>query len=180
MRKLKLVDGKRRADKSVRGPAGVRGPAATINSPLALTFEAEVKRYSIEQDVPVAEIMERLAMHTGLTTGQLYNYRSGKTDIPASLIPEFCRQFKSASLAMTLIGLCEIENFEVGDAMDLAAFCARMVINLLEGGKAFMEITEDGKVDGHELIRMKNVAAKITRDVNRSVEITEQMRRRAA
>jgi hypothetical protein len=152
----------------------------SMHSPLALTFNAEIKRVAAETKISIGEIMELLAKKTGLEERQLYHYRSGKCDIPALLIPIFCRHFESNALAMTLVGLCEIEDFEPGDGLDLIGFSAKTLQDMLAGAQVFVDAAKDGKIDGNELLEIKNVFAQIVRDAHRAIEVAAQMRRRVA
>jgi hypothetical protein len=162
---LKLVDGKSRS---------------AMHSPIALTFEAEVKRMAAEKGLSMEQTMSKLAGFTGLDERQLYNYRSGKCDIPCLLIPVFCKQFESNALAMALIGMCDDANFDADDAFDLARFCAGIVQDMLKGGVAFMDMLEDNRLDGREIVRIKNVRAKLVRDINRLVEVAVTAHERRA
>lgn len=153
---------------------------ASAHSPVALTFDAEIKRLAAHSNIPIGEFMEILAGSTGLTEKQLYNYRSGTCDIPALLIPIFCRHFESNALAMAVVAMCELEEWDQRDGFDLARFCASTIRDMLRGGEEFMAAFEDGRIDGHELITLKNVRAKIIRDANRLVEVAVQAHERRA
>jgi hypothetical protein len=150
----------------------------TMHSPLALTFDAEIKRISIEKGKPIGEILELLAERSGISWQQLYNYRSGKTDIPASLIPVLCKHIGSNALAMSLVGLCETGDWDPQDAFDLADFCAGTTRDMLAGMQTFIDAARDGEIDGHELLKIKNVTASIVRNAHRTLEVATQMRER--
>jgi hypothetical protein len=143
----------------------------SMHSPVALTFDAEIKRVSAEKGLEIGKVMKKLAAATGLEERHLYNYRSGKTDIPSLLIPILCKQFESNALAMTVIGLCDDCSFDERDAFDLAKFCTGTIRNMLKGGEDFLDAFEDNRIDGHELIRLKNTRALIVRDANRMLEV---------
>lgn len=143
----------------------------SAHSPVALTFDAEIKRMSIEKGLEIGKVMTKLAGFTGLDERQLYNYRSGKTDIPSLLIPIFCKQFESNALAMSVIGLCDDANFEEADAFDLVKLCSSTLRDILKGGEEFMAAFDDGKIDGRELTRLKSVRATIIRNTNRLFEV---------
>ena len=66
-------------------------------SPLALTFEAEIKRIAAAANRNLADVMRELSKASGVTENHLYNYRNGKTDIPGSLIRIFCSMFSSCA-----------------------------------------------------------------------------------
>lgn len=148
----------------------INGRANAEHSLIAMTFDMEVKRLAAETSRPIGEIMTRLSEFTGLDERQLYNYRQGKTDIPALLIPVFCKQFKSNALAMAVVSLCEVQVDEQ-DAFDLARFCSGTVREMLKSGEEFMDICEDGKITGNELLAMKNTRARIIRSANKMYEV---------
>lgn len=165
MTKLKLVE------KQKEYPARL--------SPVALTFEAEIKRLAMETKSEIKEVMSDLAKASGLSESQLYNYRSGKTPIPADLIPELCRQFHSKALAMAVLNACDDVVDDHSEPLDLTRFCSSTVRDMLAGGEEFMDAFDDGRVDGHELTRLSHRAAKISRDSYRLLEVARAARHRS-
>jgi hypothetical protein len=149
-----------------------------IPSPIALTFEAEIKRIAAEKGLEIGRVMEKLSGFTGISTTHLYNYRTGKTPIPADLIPVFCRQFESKALAMTLLALCDEPDGEHED-MDLTKFCSRSTREMLAFGEEFLEAFDDGRIDGHEEMKLRSTHAKIIRNANRKLELVVSARRRS-
>lgn len=147
-------------------------------SPVALTFEAEIKRAAAEKGLPIERVMAKLAAFTGLSESQLYNYRTGKTGIPADLIPELCRQFHSRALAMAVLNACDDVEDDHEDAFDLTRFCSRTVRDMLAGGEEFLDAFDDGHIDGHELTNLSQRAARISRDSYRLLEVARSARRR--
>lgn len=150
------------------------------NSPVALTFEAEIKRISIEKDLTIGQVMTKLAGFANVDVRQLYNYRSGKTDIPSLLIPKFCKQFHSNALAMAIVSMCNKTEFEERDEFDLTRFCSKTLRDQLQHGDDFLEAFDDGTIDGHELTKLSLSTTKIIRNANRLLEIAtfEHNRRR--
>lgn len=157
-------------------------PKATpeTHSLIALTFDAEIKRIAKEKGREIGEIMTKLAGFTGLDERQLYNYRSGKSDIPALLIPVFCKQFESNALAMAVLSMCDATHTPEADGFDLARFCGRAVREMLEGGEDFLNAFEDGRITGHEVAKLKNTRARIIRSANRLLEVAQNARGRRA
>lgn len=143
---------------------------------LAHTFEAEIKRVVDESGSDVAGVMRRLSEVSGISENHLYNYRSGKTDIPGSHIRTFCSIFRSNALA-EVVRVDEIE-FEVEGELDFAQICNSHVRSMLEGGQDFLDVFADGRVDGHEEIKLARTSAKINRDSYRLFEIARSIRRR--
>ncbi len=149
-----------------------------MHSPVALTFYAEIKRLAVDKGIEIGKVMTKLAGFTGLDERQLYNYRTGKTDIPSLLIPVFCKQFESNALAMAVVAMCEPGDTDERDAFDLTKFCSGTIRNMLKGGEEFLDAFDDGRIDGHELIKLKNTRARIVRDANRLVEVASHAHER--
>lgn len=147
-------------------------------SPIALTFEAEIKRIAAEKGLEIGKVMEKLSGFTGISTTHLYNYRTGKTPIPADLIPVLCKQFHSRALAMTLIAMCDETPEDDHDGLELTQFCSRSTREMLSFGEEFLAAFDDGKIDGHEEMRLRNSHAKIIRNANRKLELVVSARRR--
>lgn len=154
------------------------GDHDTRHSPLAMTFNNEVKRLSLEKGISMDETVKLLSGECNIGTRHIYNYRTGVTDIPSSLLPVFCRAFGSNALVMTLVDRCEVGDFEMGDAFDLINFCGQSLTDMMAGAQVFNEAVRDGKVDGHELVEVKNWMARIIRNAYRKIEIATQMRER--
>lgn len=158
----------------------VKKATPETHSLVALTFDAEIKRIAIEKGREIGEIMAKLAGFTGLDERQLYNYRSGRSDIPALLIPIFCRQFESNALAMAVLSMCDAEHTPPADGFDIARFCSESVKEMLECGTDFLNAFEDGRITGHEVAKLKNTRAKIIRSANRLLEAAQTARGRRA
>jgi len=146
-------------------------------SPLALTFEAEIKRVRIESGCEIADVMRELAAASGVSENHLYNYRNGNTDIPGSLIRVFCSIFKSNALAD--VTRCDELEFEIEGDIDIAQMCNRQVRSMLDGGNDFLDAFDDGRIDGHEEIKLAHSAARIRRDSYRLLEYAQRSRRRS-
>lgn len=148
-------------------------------SPIALTFEAEIKRAAAEKGLEISAVMEKLSGFTRISVSQLYNYRTGRTSIPSDVIPILCRQFNSNALAMAVVTMCDTVEPDDHDGFDLARFCSQSVRDMLQFGDEFMEAFEDGKIDGHEETRLNHAAAKIIRGTHRKLELVRSARRRS-
>lgn len=147
-------------------------------STVALTFEAEIKRMAAEKRLSIEKVMRKLAEFSGVSEGHLYNYRSGKTDIPSMLIPVFCEQFGSKALVMALVDVCDRMAVEDCEPLDLTRLCSEAVRANLQHGVAFMDAAEDGHIDGHELIDLNHRTAQIRRNTFRLLETAQRMRHR--
>lgn len=127
------------------------------NSPQSLTLENEIKRIAKEREESIEQTISNLAELSGIGERQIYNYRNGKTDIPAGLLAVFCNQFGSNALAMTILKQCEPCNEMDGfDVVQLANESCRQT---LTAHNLFLEAFADGKIDGFENTRLKKAAA---------------------
>ncbi|MGI8556496.1 MAG: hypothetical protein ACR2LT_09105 [Pyrinomonadaceae bacterium] len=151
------------------------------NTPVTLCFEAEMKRLSAERDEPMGEITAKLAGFCGVSERQIYNYRTGKTEIQPEQIKIFCCQFNSFALGCAWFSTFGIEQ-DICDEFDLSRFASRTVRNVLQAGDKFLSAFDDGVIDGHELNELELASAQIHRDTNRLVEIARDnyKQRRAA
>lgn len=151
------------------------------DSLVALTLENEITRIASEKGLEIGTVTKRLSLAVGVGERHIYDYRSGKTDIPAMLIPKFCREFGSNALAMSVLTICTDTEFDERDPFDLGRFASQSVRNVLKGGDDFLEAFDDGRIDGYELAKLKRSTARIIRDANRLLEVAtvEHQRRRA-
>ena len=141
------------------------------DSPQSLTLENEIKRMAAEREESIEKTIRLLAGFSGISERQIYNYRSGKCDIPAGHIPIFCQQFKSNALAMTILQQCEeCEPLEAYDIVRLANQSARIT---LEVHTAFLEAFDDGKIDSFERSKLKKAKAGAVASFNRLDEIAD-------
>lgn len=141
------------------------------NSPQSLTLESEIKRVAGERGEAIDLTIERLSDFSGVGVRQIYNYRTGKCDIPSSQIPTFCKQFGSNALAMSILHQCEeIEPIETYDIVRLANKSCR---ETLEVHDDFLSAFEDNVVDGFELTKLKKNKAKAVAHFNQLEEIAE-------
>lgn len=151
------------------------------NTPVTLCFEAEMKRLADERGEPMGDVTAKLAEMSGVGERQIYNYRTGKTEIAPEQIKIFCQQFNSFALGCAWFSTFGIEQ-DVCDEFDLSRFANRMTRNMLTGGDKFLAAFDDGRIDGHELNELELVSAKIQRDARRLTEVARDAynRRRAA
>lgn len=149
------------------------------HSPTTLCFEAEIKRLAEERGEPIAQLISNLAKLSGVGERQIYNYRSGKSEIPIIAIQGFCEQFNSIALGIAWLSTFAVESDEM-ELYDLSRLASRTVRDVLNSGDVFLDAFEDGKVTGFELNRIELAGAKIHRDTRRLTEIARDAHRRSA
>lgn len=150
------------------------------NSPQSLTLECEIKRIAGERGESIDQTIKNLADLSGVSERQIYNYRSGKTDIPAGLIPIFCNQFKSNALAMAILRqCCATDDCDGFDIVRLANQSAR---HTLAAHERFLEAFDDDIIDGFELNELKRQTAAGVANFHRLEQVAEDAynRRRSA
>lgn len=141
------------------------------NSPQSLTLESEIKRVAEERGEAIDLTIERLSEFSGIGVRQIYNYRSGKCDIPSSQIPIFCKEFGSNALAMSVLQQCEAaELLESYDIVRLANQSARHTLQVHDD---FLAAFDDNVVDGFELTNLKKKKAKAVAHFNQLEQIAE-------
>ncbi len=151
------------------------------NTPVTLCFEAEIKRVAEEREEPLGDVTAKLANLSGVGERQIYNYRTGKTEIAPEQIKIFCQQFNSFALGCAWFSTFGIEQ-DVCDEFDLSRFASQTVRNVLQAGDKFLSAFDDGHIDGHEMNELELASAKIQRDARRLTEVARDAynRRRAA
>jgi hypothetical protein len=147
------------------------------NTPLQLCFEAEITRISKEREEPMAETVDKLAQLAGVTSRQIYNYKSGKSEITPDLVKTFCFQFGSTALGCAWLTGFGIEQPEC-DQFDLTLVVSRKTQNVLRLGTQMFEAFEDNKIDGFELNKLHTTAAAIVRDARHLVEYAQSVHQR--
>ena len=94
---------------------------------LPQTLDAEFKRLAREEQRPMEELVEEVARLVGKSPRQIYNFRSGKWDIPSQLIPVFCKRFRSLALLQALADECRETEIEVPEHYELTCLVSKTV-----------------------------------------------------
>lgn len=148
---------------------------------LALTLDAEFKRVAREEQKSMDDLVTEVAALTGKCARQLYNFRSGKWDLPSSLIPLLCRRFRSRALLDALIDECRGTEVEVPDLFDLTRLISRTVGDDMRHFESYIRAFEDGIVSEQELRELRESGERLISDVRKfeaiAVEDFERRRR---
>ncbi len=142
------------------------------NSPQSLTLSSEIRRVSEETNMPVNAVIKSLAKNCGVSERQIYNYRSGKTDIPIAVVSACCKRFKSSSLALSVLDQCE--GMELPEAFDIVRLANRSARATLEAHCEFLQAFNDGTICGAELTRLKEIKAKAISSFHSLEQVAEQ------
>ena len=147
---------------------------------LALTLEAEIKRTSEEREESVGSLVKKLAKFAGLSERQIYNYRTGKTQIPENQITTLCKQFRSA--ALMIAWLQDDAAMDEPEGFDLVQLANRSAQQVLNTHCKYLAAFDDGKIDGFELSELKLATATTVAHFHhlQSIAEADYQRRRAA
>ncbi|GEM_PF-3305405 len=140
------------------------------DSILALVLDAEIKRIANEKGLCVGDVITKLSQKTGVSERQIYNYRSGKTDLQASHIAIFCKQFGSNALAFALLNECETK-VEIPESFDLISIASKTARRTLKHHEMYLDAFDDGQIDGFELSQLEHSTASSIRDLQMLREI---------
>jgi hypothetical protein len=91
------------------------------------TLEAEFKRLAKKEQKPMEELVEEIARLVKKSVRQVYNWRSGKWDVPSQLVPVLCRRFGSLALIHALEDECRDIEAEMPEAFDLARLTSQTI-----------------------------------------------------
>ena len=128
---------------------------------LPQTLDEEFKRISKQEDIPMADLVEEVSRITGYTTRQIYNFRSGKWPLPASIIPILCKRFSSRTLLQVLAALCEQTPVTIPDEYDLARFTTQAVRDDMGHYQLVLSAFEDGCIDKDELAQLRESSDRV-------------------
>lgn len=141
------------------------------DTPLALTLTNEIKRVAEQRGEEIGTVIKHLARFTNLTERQIYNYRTGKTQIPENLILTFCLQFRSTALATAW--LLEKDAIDLLDSYDLIRLAGTSARNVLKTHDSFLEAFEDGNIDGFEITKLRQETSGAVASFHQLREIAE-------
>jgi hypothetical protein len=135
------------------------------------TLRAEIRRVARNEDKSIEELVDELKELTDYSVRQIYNFKCGKWDIPSRLIPVLCKRFGSRALLSALADECSDTRVEVPELFDLGKKVAETLRDdmgfYLELVKAF----EDGVIQPHELVRLRELSEKCQRGQVEFLEI---------
>lgn len=148
---------------------------------LNLTLDEEFKRTAKEESLSMESLVDEVSRLAGCSTRQMYNYRSGKWQIPAQLIPVLCRRFKSRALLEALIDECRATHIEVPDSYDLTRLIAQVVRQDLKHYERCLDAFDtDGGIDRLELEEITNTTERVIQNARQVLAIAKENYERRA
>ncbi|MBA3241990.1 MAG: hypothetical protein H0T60_12255 [Acidobacteria bacterium] len=138
------------------------------------TLDSEFKRVAKVEGKSMERLVNEVAALTGKSPRQLYNFRSGKWDIPAGLFPVLCRRFGSLTLADALREeCCEETEVEVPEAYDLTYLVTKTVRDDLHHYEKFLAAFEDGVVSEREMVELRASGERVIGNVKKFEAIAQ-------
>ncbi len=139
---------------------------------LARILDDEFIRVAKLENISLEELVTDVSICTRTSARQLYNYRCGKCDIPASLIPVLSRRFKSQAFIHALIDDCADVAVEVPEDFDLIRMLSQSARQHLTHHERYMSAFEDG-VDPCELSELKKTGERVIQSIREFEAIAE-------
>lgn len=140
---------------------------------LADTLHREFKRVARAEQIAMEDLVNEVSKLVECSPRQIYNYRSGKWDLPSGLIPALCKRFRSRALLDELTAGCAETPVDVPDAFDLTRLVAQTVRDDMRHFEKFLDAFEDGVVEGHELAELRESGARVVENVRQFEAIAE-------
>lgn len=128
---------------------------------LALALDNELRRVAAEEDVTLDEMVNEIAALIGKTARMLYNYRSGKWDLPSSLIPVLCARFKSHTLLNALAGELKETIIEVPQGIEFSQLAIQILRQICDHHHALIEAYKTEATDLNTLSRLEEQTEQI-------------------
>lgn len=140
---------------------------------LPQTLDAEFKRLAREEQRPMEELVEEVARLVGKSPRQIYNFRSGKWDIPSQLIPVFCKRFRSLALLQALADECRETEIEVPEHYELTCLVSKTVRDDLRHYENFLAAFEDGVITEAEMEKLRASGERVISNVRKFESIAQ-------
>jgi hypothetical protein len=141
---------------------------------LALMLDDEFKRVAKAEQISMEDLVTDVARLVGCSTRQIYNYRSGKWELPGSMIPTLCKRFASLSLLHELAGECASTEIEVPESYELTRMISGSVqTDMIHYGRLLDAFDSDG-IDRRELDELEASGARVVENIRMLEEIARQ------
>ncbi|MET0626749.1 MAG: hypothetical protein ABW250_27700 [Pyrinomonadaceae bacterium] len=144
-----------------------------MNSPLPQTLDTEFKRLAKEEDKAMDELVEEIARLVNKSSRQIYNFRCGKWDVPASLIPILCKRFRSLALLNALADECRETQIEVPETYELTCLVSKTVRDDLHHYEKFLAAFEDGVITEAEMRELRASGDRVISNVHKFESIAQ-------
>src|SRR5262249_9661699 len=136
-----------------------------LSKRLAKLLDREFVRVAKEEDLSLSDLVGQVAQETAYSSRQIYNFREGRTELPASLVPYFCSRFKSRALIDLLSDDCEPLSVEVPELFDLARLTSGAVRETLKHYERYLDAFESNGIDARELEELEESGERVIQTV---------------
>jgi hypothetical protein len=131
------------------------------------TIDREFKRVAKAEGISMEALVAEVALLTKKSERQIYNFRSGKWELPPSLFPVLCNRFRSRAILDALIDECEATPVDLPESFDLTKLISQTVREDLRHYEQFIDAYEDGAIDAQELAALKESGERVVLNVRR-------------
>ncbi|MCP9496260.1 MAG: hypothetical protein MSG64_17590 [Pyrinomonadaceae bacterium MAG19_C2-C3] len=135
-----------------------------MQSTVARALDDEFQRTAKAEGIALDELVAQIATLLNCRARQIYNYRCGKTPLPAESVPVLCRRFRSQALLFALVSLCD-EQVDAPDDFDLVRLVSQQARKHLSHHERMLEAFEDGVISSAELSELENSKDRLIRGV---------------
>jgi hypothetical protein len=134
-------------------------------------LDAEFWRVARHEEIQMDELVAEIASIAGVTTRQVYNWRTGRWSLPIELIPVICQRFHSRTLLEVLSQACSAVAVEVPQTFDLARIVSATVRADLRCYEGFLDAFESDGIQPSELAALRESAERVIHNAYQLVEI---------
>jgi hypothetical protein len=142
---------------------------------VAHVLDDEFKRVAKAEGKSMEALVEEIAGLLGKRPRQVYNFRSGKWDVPSQLFPLLCKRFGSLALIDALRDECRAATaeVEVPEEYELTCLVSQTVRDDLRHYEKFLAAFEDGVITEAEMEELHASGARIISNVHKFEAIAQ-------
>ena len=155
---------------------------------LAFVLDGEFKRVAKAEGISMEQLVSEVSKLTGYTPRQIYNFRSGKWDLPTSLVPILCKRFNSHALLNLLQDEINEQPIEISDTDDIPQLSIETLGEICAHHYNLLDIVNGRRsLDRNTLVEMEESTERIVqreralfRQLEREYDRQQELKRRQA
>ncbi|HYP29386.1 MAG TPA: hypothetical protein VE262_21930 [Blastocatellia bacterium] len=129
---------------------------------LALLLDSEFHRVAKAEDISMEQLVSEVSILTEYTTRQIYNFRSGKWDIPSSILPVLCKRFNSLVLLNLLEDEIKEQPVVISDTDDIPQLSIETLGEICTHHYNLLDIINGGRdLDRNTLVEIEEKTERI-------------------